>query len=94
MGGWQLIGVRTSAVDARPLRSSFHAVVHVAIRRSRFTDTELEVKWVESHETVLVKRPVSASRADQLVHDVNSPELSTRADYACSRPRCRMRKCK
>jgi membrane fusion protein, copper/silver efflux system len=72
-GRRQLIGVRTSAVIEGPLRSSFHAVGHVAYDESAFTDVNLKVKgWIT---TLLVNETGQRVARGQTLFTMYSPEL-------------------
>ena len=72
-GRRQLIGVRTSAVIEGPLRSSFHAVGHVAYDESAFTDVNLKVKgWITK---LLVNETGQRVARGQTLFTMYSPEL-------------------
>jgi Cu(I)/Ag(I) efflux system membrane fusion protein len=72
-GRRQLIGVRTSAVVEGPLRSSFHAVGHVAYDESAFTDVNLKVKgWITK---LLVNETGQRVARGQTLFTMYSPEL-------------------
>lgn len=72
-GRRQLIGVRTSPVIEGPLRSSFHAVGHVAYDESAFTDVNLKVKgWITK---LLVNETGQRVARGQTLFTMYSPEL-------------------
>jgi Cu(I)/Ag(I) efflux system membrane fusion protein len=72
-GRRQLIGVRTSAVTEGPLRSSFHAVGHVAYDESAFTDVNLKVRgWITK---LLVNETGQRVARGQTLFTIYSPEL-------------------
>ena len=72
-GRRQLIGVRTSAVIEGPLRTSFHAVGHVAYDESAFTDVNLKVKgWITK---LLVNETGQKVARGQTLFTMYSPEL-------------------
>ena len=72
-GRRQLIGVRTSAVIEGPLRTSFHAVGHVAYDESAFTDVNLKVKgWITK---LLVNETGQRVARGQTLFTMYSPEL-------------------
>lgn len=72
-GRRQLIGVRTSAVIEAPLRSSFHALGHVAYDESAFTDVNLKVKgWITK---LLVNETGQRVARGQTLFTMYSPEL-------------------
>src|SRR5258708_5445477 len=72
-GRRQLIGVRTSAVIEGPLRTSFHAVGHVAYDESAFTDVNLKVKgWITK---LLVNETGQRVGRGQTLFTMYSPEL-------------------
>jgi Cu(I)/Ag(I) efflux system membrane fusion protein len=72
-GRRQLIGVRTSAVTEGPLRSSFHAVGHVAYDESAFTDVNLKVRgWITK---LLVNETGQRVARGQTLFTMYSPEL-------------------
>ena len=72
-GRRQLIGVRTSAVTEGPLRSSFHAVGHVAYDESAFTDVNLKVKgWITK---LSVNETGQRVTRGQTLFTMYSPEL-------------------
>jgi membrane fusion protein, copper/silver efflux system len=72
-GRRQLIGVRTSAVIEAPLRSSFHAVGHIAYDESALTDVNLKVKgWITK---LLVNETGQRVARGQTLFTMYSPEL-------------------
>src|SRR5882757_9345278 len=72
-GRRQLIGVRTSAVIEGPLRSSFHAIGHVAYDESAFTDVNLKVKgWITK---LLVNETGQRVARGQTLFTMYSPEV-------------------
>ncbi|MET0793799.1 MAG: efflux RND transporter periplasmic adaptor subunit, partial [Polyangiaceae bacterium] len=72
-GRRQLIGVRTSAVIEGPLRTSFHAVGHVAYDESSFTDVNLKVKgWITK---LFVNETGQRVARAQTLFTMYSPEL-------------------
>jgi Cu(I)/Ag(I) efflux system membrane fusion protein len=72
-GRRQLIGVRTSAVVEGPLRTSFHAVGHVAYDESAFTDVNLKVKgWITK---LVVNETGQRVTRGQTLFTLYSPEL-------------------
>lgn len=72
-GRRQLIGVRTSPVIDGPLRTSFHAVGHVAYDESAFTDVNLKVKgWITK---LLVNETGQRVARGQTLFTMYSPEL-------------------
>ena len=72
-GRRQLIGVRTSAVIEASLRSSFHAVGHVAYDESALTDVNLKVKgWITK---LLVNETGQRVARGQTLFTMYSPEL-------------------
>jgi Cu(I)/Ag(I) efflux system membrane fusion protein len=72
-GRRQLIGVRTSAVTEGPLRSSFHAVGHVAYDESALTDVNLKVHgWITK---LLVNETGQRVARGQTLFTMYSPEL-------------------
>lgn len=72
-GRRQLIGVRTSTVTEGPLRSSFHAVGHVAYDESAFTDVNLKVRgWITK---LLVNETGQRVARGQTLFTMYSPEL-------------------
>jgi Cu(I)/Ag(I) efflux system membrane fusion protein len=72
-GRRQLIGVRSSAVIEAPLRSSFHAVGHVAYDESALTDVNLKVKgWITKLSVNETGQRVSRG---QTLFTMYSPEL-------------------
>ncbi|HEY1534033.1 MAG TPA: efflux RND transporter periplasmic adaptor subunit [Polyangiaceae bacterium] len=72
-GRRQLIGVRTSAVTEGPLRSSFHALGHVAYDESAFTDVNLKVRgWITK---LLVNETGQRVARGQTLFTMYSPEL-------------------
>jgi Cu(I)/Ag(I) efflux system membrane fusion protein len=72
-GRRQLIGVRTSAVVEAPLRSSFHAVGHVAYDESAFTDVTSKVHGFISK--LLVNETGQHVARGQTLFTMYSPEL-------------------
>jgi len=72
-GRRQLIGVRTSAVTEGSLRSSFHAVGHIAYDESAFTDVNLKVHgWITK---LLVNETGQRVARGQTLFTMYSPEL-------------------
>ncbi len=72
-GRRQLIGVRISPVTEGPLRSSFHAVGHVAYDESAFTDVNLKVKgWITK---LFVNETGQRVARGQTLFTLYSPEL-------------------
>ena len=72
-GRRQLIGVRTSTVPEGPLRSSFHAVGHIAYDESSFTDVNLKVRgWITK---LLVNETGQRVARGQTLFTMYSPEL-------------------
>jgi membrane fusion protein, copper/silver efflux system len=72
-GRRQLIGVRTAAVVAGPLHSSFHAVGHVTYDESTFTDVSLKVHgWITK---LSVNETGQRVARGQTLFTLYSPEL-------------------
>jgi Cu(I)/Ag(I) efflux system membrane fusion protein len=69
----QLIGVRTSPVIEGPLRSSFHALGHVAYDESAFTDVSLKVRGFITK--LLVNETGQRVTRGQTLLTLYSPEL-------------------